>query len=336
MKEKLMIFFTIIWAVIAIAAIVPSNKDIIAPGGLTEVQSVIEVDTDSQMSGSFNTIYVYSLERVSVLTATIASFIDGIDVSDSSTSVQLSDEEIVLSGQVQKNQSIEAGLICAYTEANKINSNITIDYNFLGYIINIYQVNNEIFEIGDIITSVYDKETNKSYDTINKKDLANAINNLNVDDKITLIRNGENKEFTITKEFNNANLNRFSCYEKYEITNASPSYNLHDSNTLGPSGGLLQTLSIYSQITGIDLTYGKKIAGTGTIEVDGTVGPIGGISQKIITAIYSDADVFLCPSYHYKEAYETYMKTKGHENMILLKVSSFTEAVSKLGELYAN
>ena len=336
MKEKIMIFFGIIWAVIAISAVVPSNKDIIAPGGLTEVQSVIEVDTDTEMTGSFNTIYVYSLERVSVLVATIASLIDGIDVSDSSTSVQLSDEEILLSGQVQKNQSIEAGLICAYTEANKINSNITIDYNFLGYIINIYQVNNEIFEIGDIITSVYDNETNKSYDTSNKVDLANAINNLNVNDKITIVRNGENKDITIKKEFSNANLNRFACYEKYEIINASPSYNLYDSNTLGPSGGLLQTLSIYSQITGIDLTYGKKIAGTGTIEVDGTVGPIGGISQKIITAIYSDADVFLCPSEHYQEAYETYMKTKGHENMILLEVSSFTEAVAKLGELYAN
>ena len=336
MKEKLMTIFTIIWALIAITAVIPSNKDIIAPGGLTEVQSVIEVDTDTEMAGSFNTIYVYSLERVSVLTATIASLIDGIDVSDSSTSVQLTDEEIVLSGQVQKNQSIEAGLICAYTEAGKINSNITINYQFLGYIINIYQVNNEIFEIGDIITEVYDKSSDKSYNTSNMKELANAINNLTIDDKITIVRNGENIDITIDKEFSNENLNRFSCYEKYQINSTSPSYNLHDSNTLGPSGGLLQTLSIYSQITGIDLTYGKKIAGTGTIEVDGTVGPIGGISQKIITAIYNDADVFLCPSYHYEEAYKTYMKTKGHENMILLEVSTFSEAITKLGELYAN
>ena len=336
MKEKIMIFLAIIWAVIAISAVVPANKDIIAPGGLTEVQSVIEVETDIEMAGSFNTIYVYSLERVSVLTATIASLIDGIDVSDSSTSVQLTDEEILLSGQVQKDQSIEAGLICAYTEASKIKSDITIDYQFLGYIINIYQVNNEIFEVGDIITTVYDNSSDKIYDASNMNELANGINNLTVNDKITIIRNGENKEITIDKEFSNENLNRFSCYEKYQINSASPSYNLHEITTLGPSGGLLQTLSIYSQITGIDLTYGKKIAGTGTIEVDGTVGPIGGISQKIITAIYSDADVFLCPSYHYEEAYATYMKTKGHENMVLLEVSTFAEAVTKLGELYAN
>ena len=336
MKVKIMTFFAIIWFVIAVLGIIPSNKDIIAPGGLTKVESLIDVEGEAQISGSFNTIYVYSMERVSVLAAAIASLIDGVEVSDSSNSVHLSDEENIKSGQIQKNQSIEAGLICAYTEANKINSNISIEYDFTGFIVYIYQINNEIFEMGDIITKVYDKSNDKTYNASNKEELRSALSELSIGDKISILRNGEDKEITIEKEFNNNNLNRFACYEKYEIKSASPAFNLHQSNTLGPSGGLLQTLSIYSQITGIDLTYGKKIAGTGTIEVDGTAGPIGGISQKIITAINNDADVFLCPSYHYEEAYETYMKTKNHEKMVLIEVSTFADAVAKLNELYAN
>ena len=334
--KKIMTFLAIIWLLIAVTAIVPSNKDIIAPGGLTKVESLIEVEGDYEISGSFNTIYVYSMERVSVLAAAIASLIDGVDVSDSSSSVNLSDEENILSGQIQKNQSIEASLICAYTEANKVNSNITIESEFKGYIVYIYQINNEIFEMGDIITAVYDNSSDKTYNSSNMKELANAINNLTINDKIMVVRNGKDKELTVEKEFSNENLNRFACYEKYEIKSASPAFNLQESTTLGPSGGLLQTLSIYSQITGIDLTYGKKIAGTGTIEVDGTVGPIGGINQKIITAINNNADVFLCPSYHYKDAYETYMKTKNHEKMVLIEVSTFADAVAKLNELYGN
>ena len=96
----------------------------------------------------------------------------------------------------------------------------------------------------------------------------------------------------------------------------------------------MQTLSVYSEITGFDYTYGKKIAGTGTISVDGTVGKIGGVSQKIVTAIHNNADVFLCPADNYEEALATYLKTPNHEKMILIKVSTFEEAINSLGGLY--
>lgn len=323
---------------IATMALVPANKDVTTPGGLNEVKAVIEVDTDTTINGSFNTIYVYSLERVSILQSWVASLANYNEVSDSSQTIHLSDEERIKSGQVQKNQSIEASLICAYNHANKFNSNIKIDYQFIGYIISNYQINNEIFKIGDLITSVYDNSTNQTFDTSNIKELANAINNLSINDKISFIRDNEVKEVTIDKEFSNDNLNRFSCYQKYQINNENtyPSYKLHKSSTLGPSGGLLQTLSIYSKITGKDLTYGKKIVGTGTINVNGVAGIIGGISQKIVTAIHNNADVFLCPTDNYEEAYKTYMMTPGHEKMILLEIKTFAEAISKLGEIYEN
>jgi PDZ domain-containing protein len=47
----------------------------------------------------------------------------------------------------------------------------------------------------------------------------------------------------------------------------------------GPSAGLVFTLTVYNALTAQDLTGGRKIAGTGTISLDGTVGPIGGVKQ---------------------------------------------------------
>ena len=63
----------------------------------------------------------------------------------------------------------------------------------------------------------------------------------------------------------------------------------------GPSGGLMFTLQIYEQISGHDLQLGRKIAGTGTIAPDGSVGEIGGIDKKAIAAHRAGATIFLAP-----------------------------------------
>ena len=55
-------------------------------------------------------------------------------------------------------------------------------------------------------------------------------------------------------------------------------------NTGGPSGGLIFTLGLIDLLTPEDLLKGRNVAGTGTIEADGTVGPIGGVTEKIIGA----------------------------------------------------
>ncbi len=63
----------------------------------------------------------------------------------------------------------------------------------------------------------------------------------------------------------------------------------------GPSAGMMFTLEIYAQLTGQDLTQGREIAGTGTIEKDGKIGRIGGIDKKIATASRNGAKIFLAP-----------------------------------------
>jgi PDZ domain-containing protein len=62
-------------------------------------------------------------------------------------------------------------------------------------------------------------------------------------------------------------------------------------NTGGPSGGLIFTLGLIDLLTPEDLIKGRNIAGTGTIAIDGTVGPIGGVTEKIIGAKRTGATV---------------------------------------------
>jgi len=66
-------------------------------------------------------------------------------------------------------------------------------------------------------------------------------------------------------------------------------------NVGGPSAGTMFALGIIDKLTPGDLTGGQQIAGTGTIDPDGTVGPIGGIRQKLIGAREAGARFFLAP-----------------------------------------
>lgn len=62
-------------------------------------------------------------------------------------------------------------------------------------------------------------------------------------------------------------------------------------NVGGPSGGLIFTIGLIDLLTPEDILQGRKVAGTGTISADGKVGPIGGISEKIIAAKKAGATI---------------------------------------------
>ena len=68
-----------------------------------------------------------------------------------------------------------------------------------------------------------------------------------------------------------------------------------DPTVGGPSAGLMFSLAIYDTLTPGSLTGGATVAGTGELETDGSVGPIGGIQQKIAGAEDAGADLFFVP-----------------------------------------
>ena len=70
----------------------------------------------------------------------------------------------------------------------------------------------------------------------------------------------------------------------------------------GPSAGLAFTLAIIDDLTPGDLTGGRRVAVTGTINPDGAVGPVGGVEQKAITARHNDVSMMLVPKDEVKDA----------------------------------
>lgn len=64
----------------------------------------------------------------------------------------------------------------------------------------------------------------------------------------------------------------------------------------GPSAGLMFSLGIIDTLTEPDETGGVSIAGTGTMDLTGDVGPIGGIRQKMFGAKRDGAAWFLAPA----------------------------------------
>ncbi|MBN1172880.1 MAG: PDZ domain-containing protein [Micromonosporaceae bacterium] len=96
----------------------------------------------------------------------------------------------------------------------------------------------------------------------------------------------------------------------------------------GPSAGLMFTLAIIDTIKPEDLTGGLIIAGTGTIDDDGKVGPIGGIQQKLLGAKRDKATAFLTPADNCSEAV-----ANAQPGLPLVRVSTLQEALAALTSL---
>ncbi len=93
----------------------------------------------------------------------------------------------------------------------------------------------------------------------------------------------------------------------------------------GPSAGLMFSLAVYDTLTPGSLTEGGRVAGTGEITFAGTVGPIGGIQQKIVGARDDGTQLFLVPADNCDDVEGAHNK-----DMRLVKVTTFDDALSSI------
>jgi PDZ domain-containing protein len=99
-----------------------------------------------------------------------------------------------------------------------------------------------------------------------------------------------------------------------------------DPNVIGgPSAGTALALGIIDKLTPGGLTGGRTIAGTGTVDGYGQVGPIGGIQQKIAAAAHAGATVFFAPADECADA-----KAAAPKSLTLVKITTLRGAVQAL------
>lgn len=106
--------------------------------------------------------------------------------------------------------------------------------------------------------------------------------------------------------------------------------NFNLANVGGPSAGLMFSLAVVDKLTTGDLADGQTVAGTGTITGDGKVGPIGGITHKMLAAKEAGASIFLVPADNCAEAL-----TAPPDGLELVKVDTLASAVDSLKTLSA-
>ncbi|MFO7777597.1 MAG: PDZ domain-containing protein [Nitriliruptoraceae bacterium] len=73
----------------------------------------------------------------------------------------------------------------------------------------------------------------------------------------------------------------------------------------GPSAGLMTAVTVYDMLTEESLLQGRSIAGTGSLDADGRVGPVGGIPAKLVAAVDEGAELVLVPASQLQLARET-------------------------------
>lgn len=98
----------------------------------------------------------------------------------------------------------------------------------------------------------------------------------------------------------------------------------------GPSAGLMYTLAIIEALTPESLAGGAVLSGTGTVDLDGNVGSIGGVRQKVVASEAAGAEYMLVPEGNYEAA-----RTAPRQDLELVPVSTVDEALDFLESLRA-
>lgn len=315
---------------IMVICLYKTDYEAIMTGGISNVENLIEIESDYKEEGSFNSVYVLTYEHTSILQNWILGNSTKNDTQDNSYSNHLSSKESSSMGTISHDSSVMYSLILAYNEASYDDENIFLDYELSGVKI-YYRSKNSNLRVNDFIVKVNDYDVRQ-----NALEFKEAFNNKQIGDIFTVIRDDE--EIEIPYEWDPANENWFSIYAYYDINyeNSYPKINVNASTSKGPSAGLLQTLSIFNRLQERDYTSGLKICGTGTMDTQGNVGAIGGIKQKVITASNNNVDVFFCPKANEEEGVLAYnsLSKKKREKMDFVVVETFSDVTSYLRGLY--
>ena len=105
------------------------------------------------------------------------------------------------------------------------------------------------------------------------------------------------------------------------------SIDIDTGNVGGPSAGLMMALNVYNSLIENDITNGIKVAGTGTIEIDGSVGPVGGVKQKVIAAKNAGASLILVPTANFND-----IKSYIDDDTNIVPVDTFKQSLEVIFE----
>ncbi len=324
--KTFIIAFFVITLPLMVVSVYQLDYSLIAPGLINNIDEFIIIDGGYQFDDTFNTTSVIVVDKVTILQYFLGNLDEKISVNPFPKYYEHIDlGDLNTMDYLMKDNSLSTSIVVGIE-----NSNYDIDYiSYLTVFLTYDYLTPNSLEIGDKIIEVNGSE-----------DLETTLNNVDCDETAVfkVIRDEEIITVNATKSTRDNNTCSFGLYLRYytEIINRDSrvTLTLVDTNTGGPSGGLMQAMYVYYRLTNANLNSNLTIAGTGTIDIDGNVGSIGGVQQKIITAALNHVDIFFVPHLsdsetdNYIQALKVY-NTLDTE-MILVGVSTFDEAIEYL------
>ncbi len=230
--------------------------------------------------------------------------------------------------------SKEAAMVVAYKQAGK---EVNIEYNGV-YVMGTIEgmPAEEILQAGDRIHALNGKQFDSS------EQLIEQVSGMSPGEEVSITIERKGKEMTV-----NVPLAKFPDHPEKtgmgislvtdRAVTVNPEVTIKTDEIGGPSAGLMFSLEIYNQLTDTDYTKGYEVAGTGSIDYEGNVGPIGGIQQKIVAADKAGAEVFFAPNEEGKKDSNYEQAVEAAEDidtdMRIVPVDTFSDALDFLKTL---
>lgn len=319
-KKEYKFLITLIALLLLFTIKLPYYIDI--PGGIINISDRIKIDDKNNLQGTLNFAYVSELQ------ATIPTLI--IEKLNPNWDL-IKKEEIIMENEtlaeaqfrdeLSLKEAVSNALYAGFKEAKK-EFKVKNTKLYVTYLADTAQTD---LKVGDQIIKIDDKEIKA------KKDLE-YVQTKQENDKVTITVLNNNKQYTRTAtliKLEDKILIGASLGETFDIDTNHDIAISYKSRESGPSGGMMMALTIYSNLTNTDLTHGKTIVGTGTIDKDGKVGSIGGVKYKLMGAVKNNASIFLVPNgENYEEAIK--IREKNNYNIKIIGVSTLKEAIDSL------
>ena len=290
------------------------------PGGLIDMNDRYIIDNEYKVKGSFNMTYV-SEYRANIALFLYSKINKNMDLYKKADVIPTNESEndSNIRGEIQLKEANDNAIIVAYNKAGK-------EVNIKSQKVLVIYVDKDAktdIKVGDELISI------DNNDISNMAEGKEIIKKHGPNEKITFKVKNNGKEYEKYAYVNEDKIiGIILAYEREFETNPSIKVK-YGSNEYGPSGGLMTTLSIYNKLVPEDITYGYKIAGTGTIDENGNIGEIDGVKYKLKGAVKGKADIFFAPSGdNYNEAVK--LKKKNNYKIDIVEVKTFDDALDYL------
>jgi len=326
-KDKLTKGIGILIILFIVINFVPTPYYVMSPGIAEELGPIITVENGhkDKIQGSF------MLTAVGSQRATVWDYIYVNSFQPEGYELEILSQQLPEGIDMEKYLEMMSELM----EESKLTAE-AVALRKLGYDVEVKGEGVEIIEVleesaafgklqsGDIIKSIDDQKTeiaSQAVDLIRNREVGDNV-------KIEVMRDNKRLEYTVETIELPESPNKPSVGILIRTKNLDYNFPVEVSyntgNIVGPSAGGMFALEIYNQLIEEDLTRGRKIAGTGTINLEGEIGRIDGVKQKIIAAEDANAEVFILPVENYEDAKSL------ETNIELVPVETFNEAVEYL------